>query len=110
MSGTIGYVAGGVTFGSDFQINSLSKSKRRCSRWFKSREIDLLSGGLMGDLASLIDRPFRNTISELLINDPYLQRIGAILGLVSPRNNGVYLTRSDGWESDGTDLWIGGYA
>ncbi|MEC7688952.1 MAG: hypothetical protein VX514_07875, partial [Candidatus Thermoplasmatota archaeon] len=108
LSGSIGSVAGGVTLGSDFQLTPYLRMHEVVLGGSTPREIDLLSGGLLGDLVSLIDRPMRNAISDLLASDPYLQRIGAILGLVSPRNDGTYFTRSNGWESDGSDLRIGG--
>ena len=104
LSGSIGSVAGGVTFGSDFQLIPYLRLHEVVLGGSTPREIDLLSGGLLGDLVSLIDRPMRNAISDLLVSDPYLQRIGAILGLVSPRNDGTYFTRSNGWENDGSDL------
>ena len=44
-----------------------------------SRDIDLLSGGLTDELANMLGDPFRNALSDLLVSDPYLQRIGALL-------------------------------
>ena len=65
LSGTIGYVAGGVTFGSDFRLIPYLSLNDVVLGGSSPREIDLLSGGLLGDLVSLIDRPIRNTISDL---------------------------------------------
>jgi len=73
-----------------------------------SRDIDLLSGGLLDELLNTLGDPFRDAISDLLVNDPYMQRIGALLGLVCPRNNGTsHDVRSTMWEGS-TDLRIGG--
>lgn len=71
------------------------------------RDIDLLSGGLAGHLVDLLTDPFRNAISDILANDPYLQRIGAIMGLVCPRNNGTGYNVRNHWE-DTLDFRIGG--
>ena len=73
-----------------------------------SRDIDLLSGGLTDELANMLGDPFRNALSDLLVSDPYLQRIGALLGLVCPRNNGSTCAIRDIWEGSGSDLRIGG--
>ena len=71
------------------------------------RDIDLLSGGLAGHLVDLLTDPFRNAISDILANDPYLQRIGAIMGLGCPRNNGSGYNVRNHWE-DTLDFRIGG--
>ena len=73
-----------------------------------TRDIDLLSGGLTDELANMLGDPFRNALSDLLVSDPYLQRIGALLGLVCPRNNGSTCVIRDIWEGPATDLRIGG--
>ena len=71
------------------------------------RDIDLLSGGLVDHLVDLLTDPFRNAISDILVNNPYLQRIGAIIGLVCPRNNGTGYNVRNHWE-DTFDFRIGG--
>lgn len=73
-----------------------------------TRDIDLLSGGLTDELANMLGDPFRNALSDILVSDPYLQRIGALLGLVCPRNNGSTCAIRDIWEGSGNDLRIGG--
>ena len=108
-AGSIGSAQGGIRLDSSRNFEPYLELHNVVLGGTDPRMIDLLSGGLLDDVMSMLDAPFRDGISDLLAGDPYLQRIGALVGLVCPRNDDPsYAIRTTGWEASGTDLRIGG--
>ncbi|PXY78474.1 MAG: hypothetical protein CXX81_07570 [Methanobacteriota archaeon] len=108
-AGSIGSAQGGIRLDSSSNFEPYLELHEVEVGGGDPRMIDLLSGGLLDDVMSMLDAPFRDGISNLLAGDPYLQRIGALVGLVCPRNDDLsYAIRTTGWEATGTDLRIGG--
>jgi hypothetical protein len=107
LSGSVGSLRAGLSLGSNHSLSpELTLVDVNISGTL--RNIDLLSGGLLDDVLSALGEPFRRALSDMLVSNSYLQRIGALLGLVSPRNDGSLANvRSVMWEGI-QDLRIGG--
>ena len=107
--GSVGSLRAGLSLGSNHTLSpDLTLVDVNINGTF--RNIDLLSGGLLDDVISALGEPFRSALSDMFTSNSYLQRIGALLGLVSPRNDGsMHNVRSVMWEGT-QDLRIGGSA